>query len=312
MYLSQTPNGGTPYTRKDFSIDAKTADDLTTYVLSQFAQYAYPSITYDVTASSILLTSDYSLGIGDTIKVKDDNFSGGLLLQARVSEIVICSTNHANDLVVLSNYVKLKSQISDGSIEQMQALIKAATPYVASISTTNGVTFKNSTGSTVLTAHIYLGSSSNETIADDYEWFKDGVLLLSAQGLTVNASDVTDKAVYRFQATINGNIVATQEVTITNVSDGISPIDLRIDSSNGYQFKNNVINTTLTARLFQGNEEIDANGTDFSYVWTKTNSDGTDDAAWNLQHQAGSKTITITNSDLWQRATFDCVATSLN
>lgn len=93
---------------------------------------------------------------------------------------------------------------------------------------------------------------------------------------------------------------------------GVSPINLVIESSNGYQFKNNVINTTFTAILYQNNKEIDSDSTKFSYVWTKTNSDGTADIAWNLAHQSSQKSITITNSDVWQRATFDCTAEPLS
>ena len=95
-------------------------------------------------------------------------------------------------------------------------------------------------------------------------------------------------------------------------NDGVSPINLIVNSSNGYQFKNNVINTTFTALLYQDNKEIDHDGTKFAYVWSKTNADGTADTAWNLAHQTSQKSITITNSDVWQRATFNCTAEPLN
>ncbi|WP_252899492.1 phage tail protein [Lactococcus fujiensis] len=309
-----TINGGTPYTRKDFTIEIKKDTDLVAYALSQFAQYAYPTITYDVTASSSLLNSSYGLGIGDTIKVQDDNFAGGLILQARVSEIELSDTNPLNSKLTLSNYVKLQSQISDGSLSQLQALVDANTPYKAELTTDNGVQFKNNATptSTTLGAHIFKGSSTTETIADSYEWFKDGVSIATTQTLTVNATDVTSTAVYSYQATIAGKVVASKSVTITNVNDGTSPINLVIDSSNGYQFKNNIINTTFTAILYQNNKEIDSDGTKFAYIWSKTNSDGTVDTAWNLAHQTSQKSITITNSDVWQRATFDCTAEPLN
>lgn len=94
--------------------------------------------------------------------------------------------------------------------------------------------------------------------------------------------------------------------------DGVSPINLIIESSNGSQFKNNIINTTFTAKLYQDNKEIDKDGTKYAYVWSKVNSDGTVDTAWNLAHQTSQKSITITNSDVWQRATFNCTAEPLN
>lgn len=95
-------------------------------------------------------------------------------------------------------------------------------------------------------------------------------------------------------------------------ADGISPINLVIESSNGYQFKNNIINTTFTAKLYQDNKEIDKDGTQYAYVWSKVNSDGTVDTTWNIAHQTSQKSITITNRDIWKRSTFNCAAEQLN
>lgn len=95
-------------------------------------------------------------------------------------------------------------------------------------------------------------------------------------------------------------------------NDGVSPINLIIESSNGSQFKNNIINTTFTAKLYQDNKEIDKDGTKYAYVWSKVNSDGTVDTTWNLAHQTSQKSITITNSDVWKKATFNCTAEPLN
>ncbi|RWR43059.1 hypothetical protein EO246_13155, partial [Lactococcus lactis] len=237
-----------------------------------------------------------------------DKSDGGLILSARVSEQEISFTNPLNNKITFTNFVKLKSDISADLYDRMKELIDQSTPYRSDLETTNGVQFKNGTGSTDLSAHIYFGSDTTETIADSYEWSKDGTVVAPTQTITVDASGVADKAVYSFKATIAGKVVASQSVTITNVDDGTSPINLVIDSSNGYQFKNNIINTTFTAILYQNNKEIDSEGTKFAYIWSKTNSDGTVDTAWNLAHQTSQKSITITNSDVWQRATFDCTA----
>ena len=133
--------------------------------------------------------------------------------------------------------------------------------------------------------------SASEVVTTDYPGYRGEYSDISSEQST-NPSDYT-------WALARGN-------------DGISPINLVIESSNGYQFKNNVINTTFTAILYQDNKEIDSDGTKFAYVWSKTKSDGTADTAWNLAHQSSQKTITITNSDVWQRATFDCTAEPLN
>lgn len=307
------------YTNKNIQTSASSNDDLWDYAVSQFKLYAYPQMTYEVVVSVNAITSalgnDKKLNIGDTIIVQDSTFDksdGGLILSARVSEQEISFTNPLNNKITFTNFVKLKSEISADLYGRMKDLVDQNTPYKAEVETTNGLQFKNGKGSTTLTARIYFGSDFSETKADSYEWRKDGTLVANVQEITVDASGVMDKAVYSFKATVGGKVVASQSVTITNVDDGTSPINLVIDSSNGYQFKNNIINTTFTAILYQNNKEIDSDGTKFAYIWSKTNPDGTVDTAWNLAHQTSQKSITITNSDVWQRATFDCTAEPLN
>ncbi|AJA56887.1 hypothetical protein [Lactococcus lactis] len=319
LYPAQIQSDGDRWIRKDFETEYKNVNDMWGYIISQFKKYAYALVTYEVSASSSLINQSLGngkpLSIGDTVRIQDSNFnsqSGGLILQARVSELEISFSNPSNNKLTFSNYIELENGISDDLESRLAQLIKDNTPYRAELTTTNGVQFKNGTGSTTLSAHIYFGSDTTETVADSYEWSKDGTVVASTQTITVYASGVADKAVYSFKATVAGKVVAGQSVTITNVDDGTSPINLVIDSSNGYQFKNNIINTTFTAILYQNNKEIDSDGTKFAYIWSKTNSDGTVDTAWNLAHQTSHKSITITNSDVWQRATFDCTAEPLN
>ncbi|MDG6123948.1 hypothetical protein [Lactococcus formosensis] len=322
MFPSQIQSTkGDIYTNKNKETEYTSHEAMWGYALSQLKQYAYPLITYEVTATSDLTVSSTGDGtplhIGDTVRIQDKNFidsdgNVGLFLSARVSELEISFTNPTSNKITFSNYIKLKSEVSDNLTARMQEIINANTPYRPDITSTNGLQFKNGTGTTTLGAHIYFGSDDKETIADSYEWSKDGTVVANAQTITVDASGVADKAVYSFKATVGGKVVGSQSVTITNVDDGTSPINLVIDSSNGYQFKNNIINTTFTAILYQNNKEIDSDGTKFAYIWSKTNSDGTVDTAWNLAHQTSQKSITITNSDVWQRATFDCTAEPLN
>ncbi|EQC90846.1 phage tail protein, partial [Lactococcus lactis] len=322
LFKSQIKSdNGDKWIRKDFQTEYTNVNDMWGYCVSQFKQFAYPTVTYEVLANSSLVLesvgNDRPLSIGDTINIQDDNFMDsdgnvGLLLSARVSEMEISFSNPTLNKITFSNFKKQQSEASADIQAIVNQLVDAATPFRAELSTTNGTQFKNGTGSTTLSAHIYKGSATTETIADSYEWSKDGTIVANAQAITVDASGVEDKAVYSFKATVAGKVVASQSVTITNVNDGTSPINLVIDSSNGYQFKNNIINTTFTAILYQNNKEIDSDGTKFAYIWSKTNADGTVDTAWNLAHQTSQKSITITNSDVWQRATFDCTAEPLN
>ncbi|KHE75708.1 hypothetical protein N489_13335, partial [Lactococcus lactis subsp. lactis 1AA59] len=192
-------------------------------------QYAYPLISYEVTATSNLTVSSTGDGtplhIGDTVRIQDKNFidsdgNVGLFLSARVSELEISFTNPTSNKITFSNYIKLKSEVSDDLTARMQEIINANTPYRPELSTTNGTQFKNGTGTTILGAHIYFGSDDKETIADSYSWTKDGTVVANVQEITVDASGVANKAVYSFKATVAGKVVASQSVTITNVDDG--------------------------------------------------------------------------------------------
>lgn len=230
MFPSQLQSSsGDIFTNKNEATEYTTVNAMWGYALSQLKQYAYPLVTYEVTATSNLTVSSTGDGtplhIGDTVRIQDKNFidsdgNVGLFLSARVSELEISFTNPTNNKITFSNYIKLKSEVSDDLTTRMQEIINANTPYRPDITSTNGLQFKNGTGTTTLGAHIYFGSDTTETIADNYEWSKDGTVVANAQTITVDANGVTDKAVYSFKATIAGKVVANQSVTITNVNDG--------------------------------------------------------------------------------------------
>ncbi|ADA65150.1 phage tail protein [Lactococcus lactis] len=222
-------NNGDKWIRKDFQTEYTNVNDMWGYCVSQFKQFAYPTVTYEVLANSSLVLesvgNDRPLSIGDTINIQDDNFMDsdgnvGLLLSARVSEMEISFSNPTLNKITFSNFKKQQSEASADIQAIVNQLVDAATPYIGSIDTTNGTQFKNGTGSTTLSAHIIKGSATTETIADSYEWSKDGTVAAPTQTITVDASGVADKAVYSFKATVGGKEVASQSVTITNVNDG--------------------------------------------------------------------------------------------
>lgn len=232
MFPSQLQSStGDIFTNKNEATEYTTVNAMWGYALSQLKQYAYPLVTYEVTATSNLTVSSTGDGtplhIGDTVRIQDKNFidsdgNVGLFLSARVSELEISFTNPTSNKITFSNYIKLKSEVSDDLTARMQEIINANTPYRPDITSTNGLQFKNGTGTTTLGAHIYFGSDDKETIADSYEWSKDGTVVANAQTITVDASGVVDKAVYSFKATVGGKVVGSQSVTITNVNDGIA------------------------------------------------------------------------------------------
>lgn len=300
------------YTRKDLSVEATSADSLWDYAVSQFKLYAYPQMTYEVNVSVNAVTdalgNDRLLDIGDTVTIQDSTFDqteGGLILSARVSEQEISFTNPNNNKLTFSNFVKLKSDISSDLYGRMKSLVDQNTPYRSELETTNGTQFKNGTGSTILTARIYFGSDEKETVADSYEWSKDGTVVANDQTITVDASGVVDKAVYSFKATVGGKVVGSQSVTITNVNDGApgtqgTPGKPGADGKTSYLHIAYATNSTGTA----GFDVSNATGktyigqyTDFTsddstdpsnYTWSLIKGDKGDQGIQGLQGPAGS------------------------
>lgn len=276
-YPSQIQSStGDRWIRKDFQTEYTNVNDMWGYAVSQFKKFAYGIVTYKVSVSSLLVNSEVGNGlplkIGDTVTISDDNFIDsngvrGLILSARVSEMEISRTDPTKNTLVFSNYIRLQSQISNDLQSQLSNLVEAATPYRAELTTTNGTQFKNGTGSTTLSAHIFKGSATTETIADSYEWSKDGTVVAPTQTITVDASGVADKAVYSFKATVAGKVVASQSVTITNVYDGIAGKD-------GVGIKTTTItyagSTSGTTAPTSGWNSQVPNVPAGQYLWTKT------------------------------------------
>lgn len=119
-----------------------------------------------------------------------------------------------------SNYVWTKTTItySDGKTAVTYAVAgktgakgdtgAAGAPAVTlSVTSSNGTVFKNNSGSTVLSAHVYK-AGVEQTIADNgtvanslgtIKWYKGTTLAATAKTLTVNASDVANVQAYTCQ-----------------------------------------------------------------------------------------------------------------
>ena len=230
MFPSQIQSTkGDIYTNKNKETEYTSHEAMWGYALSELRKNAYPLVEYEVQATSGVTVSSMGDGtplhIGDTVRIQDMNFMDsngdvGLFLSARVSELEISFTNPTNNKITFSNYIKLKSEASDDLLDRMQSIIDQNTPYRSEIMTTNGIQFKNGTGTTDLSAHIFKGADAVETVADTYTWFRDGTPMAQTQAITVSAASVPEKAVYSYEAKINGAVVGTASVTITNVNDG--------------------------------------------------------------------------------------------
>lgn len=196
--------------RKEYDTDSK--DKLYSMALSDLKTASEPVVTYEVDGY-------FDTNIGDTVRMQDQEWTPVLYLQARVSEQVRSLTNPKTAKTVFTNYKELTSEISDSLLQRMQDLINKNKVYTCSISTNNGIIFKNGIGSTTLTACAY---DNGVDVADklQFRWSKDGTEFYVGKSVTVNATDVDTKAVYSFEALENGIKRGYYEVTITDVMDG--------------------------------------------------------------------------------------------
>ncbi len=103
------------------------------------------------------------------------------------------------------------------------------------------------------------------------------------------------------------------EINPENVTDelkealkGQDAYHVEVISTQGNIFKNGIINTTLSAIVYKGNEDI-TNAINAAYfIWTRISADSVGDDAWNTEHAGGAKSIQITQEDLYVKATFSC------
>lgn len=196
--------------RKEYDTDSK--DKLYSMALSDLKTASEPVVTYEVDGY-------FDTNIGDTVRIQDQEWTPVLYLQARVSEQVRSLTNPKTAKTVFSNYKELTSEISDDLLQRMEDLINKNKVYTCSISTNNGIIFKNGIGSTTLTAYAY-DNGVDVTGKLEIRWSKDGHEFYVGKSVTVNAEDVDVKAVYSFTAFESGVKRGYYEVTITDVMDG--------------------------------------------------------------------------------------------
>lgn len=196
--------------RKEYDTDSK--DKLYSMALSDLKVASEPVVTYEVDGY-------FDTNIGDTVRMQDQEWTPVLYLQARVSEQIRSLTNPKTAKTVFTNYKELTSEISDSLLQRMQDLINKNKVYTCSISTNNGIIFKNGIGNTTLTAYAY-DNGVDVTGNLEIRWSKDGTEFYVGKSVTVNAEDVDVKAVYSFTAFESGVKRGYYEVTIADVMDG--------------------------------------------------------------------------------------------
>lgn len=220
LYRQSVASTVDKWIRRDYQTEYTNANDLLAYAFRTLKQYAYPQMTYTATIQSNFVNNYSDLSLGDTVKIQDENFVDGLILQARVSEQTISFSNPNNNTLTFSNYVKLKSQLSSSLSARMQEMIDKKVPYTIQVATTNGTAFKNHTGESVITPTLKKG---DKVITADvtYRFSLDGNVVTGGF-YVARGSKVEDTTILTIAAYIGNDEVAVDEVTLVNVNDGVN------------------------------------------------------------------------------------------
>lgn len=205
------------WTRKDFETEYKDVNALKGYAISTIKKYAYPLLTYTVDIQSSFIENYKDINLGDTVKIINNNFRGGLTLEARVSEMVISFDMPLNNSVVFTNFRKLDNKPSGSLQQRIDEIVSKSLPYRVEITTTNGTVFKNGVGRSTVRPVLKQG---DRTVNATWRFVIDGVIKYVGMTYDMVASQITQPTALTVSAWVDNKEVASEEVTFLNVSDG--------------------------------------------------------------------------------------------
>lgn len=89
--------------------------------------------------------------------------------------------------------------------------------------------------------------------------------------------------------------------------DGESPTIVHVTSSRGVFFQGGILETILTATVYQGDIDITDEIPISGFTWIRKSSNNDEDILWNATHQGVGRQITIDMDDVTRSAVFECM-----
>ncbi|PIA83660.1 hypothetical protein [Streptococcus parauberis] len=254
------------WTRRDFSTNYTNKNELVNYTFKTIEQLSKPQITFLVSARSDMLNGIKDLSIGDTVFIFDKNFKNGLLLKARVSEIIKCFKQPNNSAYVFTNYEVIKNNISSTLRSRIDEILESKIPYDLRILTNNGLQFKNSNGTSIISPELW---KNNKKLNATFRFKNRDVVLGSGLQFTVDPKQFIDILNLTIEAYIGNEFIASKQLTFSNVNDGQDGIGINSTSvTYGISASASVQPTNWT--------EIMPVATAEQYLWTRKITDYTD------------------------------------
>lgn len=106
------------------------------------------------------------------------------------------------------------------------------------------------------------------------------------------------------------NIISDSELAIERIEEKIEILEnthsysIEILSTNGFTFKDRIINTTLKVTVRRGTEDITDEIPDENFEWHKALANGDTDVVWGDLHKEIGPEVELTHEDIQGRATF--------
>lgn len=204
---------GEGYIAKNWTYETDNPNVLAAQALAELKKISKVEVTVKIKGYEYL-------GIGDTILAQDTGYNPVLNLEARISEQDIYFDNPENNTSTFTNVEILKSEVDESLITRVRELIEANKTYDVQIMTSNGYSFKNGQGSTTLTARVMDGPR-DVTNEFSVNWYRENDLIGPDASITVQASSINEKVVYRIIAYKDGVERGRSELTLINVNDGL-------------------------------------------------------------------------------------------
>ncbi|GAA5357163.1 hypothetical protein SuUB36_19670 [Streptococcus uberis] len=158
--------------------------------------------------------------VGDTKTLIDSiNFEPALYVQARITEQTEDLETGKSIKTTFSNFKRTSSQLSNDLTKKIEELAKSAVPYRIVMVTSNGTSFKNGTGQSIVSPKLFKGDAE---ITDATYRFNFNNNTVAGLSYTVNASAVSSTSVLKIDAYVGNYVVASDELTFINVNDGLN------------------------------------------------------------------------------------------
>lgn len=204
-------NSDDQWIRKDMTVESDNQKVIRAAGLKALKKAAYPAVTYEIDGF-------LDVEIGDTIQIYDNGFSPALNIRARVSEQTISFTNPQNNKTTFANFKELENRLSSNLQARLEQLIDESRPYSICLSSSNGVVFKNNTGTSIITPTLLKGSKELSDVV--WKWQLGNTAIITGNTYTANGSLITGAVTLTAMAYLNNKEVARDSLSLVNVNDG--------------------------------------------------------------------------------------------